>query len=57
MIGVCLLNFAPKEIFLFKLAILTHKYFCEIYDFTMRLWHLNRVHFAKVHKVTKNEPP
>ncbi len=26
---------------------LIHKYFCQIDDFTMCLWHLNRVHFAK----------
>jgi hypothetical protein len=46
-IGVCLLNFTPQQVFLFKLTILIHKYFCQIDDFTMCLWHLNRVHFAK----------
>jgi hypothetical protein len=29
------------------LAILIHKYFCQIDDFTMCLWHLNRVHFVE----------
>jgi hypothetical protein len=42
------IEFHPSmNIFLFKLEILFHKYFCQIHDFTMRLWHLNRVHFAK----------
>jgi len=47
MIGVCLLDFSPYWVFLFKLAILIHKFFFQINGFTMCLWHLNRVHFAK----------
>jgi hypothetical protein len=47
MIGIYLLNFTPQYIFLFKLTILIHKYFYQIDDFTMRLWHLNRVHFVE----------
>jgi hypothetical protein len=47
MIGVCLLNFAPYYIFLFKLTILIHKYFCQIDDFTMRLWHFKKLHFVE----------
>jgi hypothetical protein len=47
MIGVCLLNFTPQYIFLFKMAILIHKYFFQIDYFIMCMWHLNRVHFAK----------
>jgi hypothetical protein len=44
---LCLLNFSPLQIFLFKLAILIHKYLCQIEDFTMHLWHLNRIHSTK----------
>jgi NADH:ubiquinone oxidoreductase subunit 3 (subunit A) len=48
MIGIYLLNFNPQYIFLFKLAILIHKYiFYQIDDFIMHLWHLNKVHFVK----------
>jgi hypothetical protein len=32
---------------LFKLAILIHKYFFQIDDFIMHLWHLNKIHFVK----------
>jgi hypothetical protein len=32
---------------LIQLAILIHKYFCQIDGFTMHLWHLNRVHFVE----------
>jgi hypothetical protein len=46
MIAICLLNFT-LQIFLFKLAILIHNFFCQIDDFTMCLWHLNRVHFVE----------
>jgi hypothetical protein len=46
-IGVCLLNFALQKVLLFKLEILIHKYFCQINDFTMCLWHLNKVHYAE----------
>jgi hypothetical protein len=47
MIGICSLNFTPQYIFVFKLEILIHKYVYEIDDFTMHLWHLNRVHFVE----------
>ncbi len=42
-------------IYLFKLAILIHKYFCQINDFTMHLCHLNRVHFAKNYENVKSD--
>jgi hypothetical protein len=35
------------KIFLFKLEILIRKHFCQIDDFTMHLWHLNKVHFVE----------
>jgi len=35
------------NIFLLKLTILIPKYFCQINDFTMHLWHLNRVNSTK----------
>jgi len=47
MIGVCLLNFIPYINILIQVGILIHKYFCQIDDFTMHLWHLIRIHFAK----------
>jgi hypothetical protein len=47
MIGVCSLNFILQWIFLFNLAILIRKHFCQIDDFTMRLWHLNKIHFVE----------
>jgi hypothetical protein len=31
-------------ILFFQVDILIHKYFCQIDDFTMCLWHLNKVH-------------
>jgi hypothetical protein len=33
--------------FFFKLTILIYKYFCQIDDFIMCLWHLNIVHSTK----------
>jgi hypothetical protein len=44
--GVYLLNFIIMHIFLFKLPILIYKK-NHIDDFTIHLWHVNRVHFAK----------
>ncbi len=41
------IEFHPLINILIKLAILIHKYFCQIDDFTMHLWHLNRIHFVK----------
>jgi len=41
------IEFHPLVNILFKLAALIHKYFCQIDDFTMCLWHLNNVHSAK----------
>jgi hypothetical protein len=42
MFGVYLLNFIIMHILLFKLAILPRN--CHIDDFTIGLWHLNKVH-------------
>ncbi len=47
MIDVCLLNFTLQQILLFKLAILIPKYPCQIDDFIMCLWNLNKIHFAE----------
>jgi hypothetical protein len=47
MIDVCLLNFTLQQIVLFKLAILIPKYPCQIDDFIMCLWNLNKIHFAE----------
>jgi hypothetical protein len=55
-ISVCLLNFTFQSIFLFNLTILIHKYFCQIDDFTMCLWHLNKIHFVENPKRDKSEP-
>ncbi len=56
MFGVCLLNFTFQYIFLFKFSILIHKYFCQINDFIMCLWHFNRYTLQKVHEDAKSEP-
>jgi hypothetical protein len=47
MIGVCLLNFTPELIFIFKLAILIHNVFGQIDDLKICLWHLNIKHFIE----------
>ncbi len=36
-----------NNIFLFKLKILIHKYFFQIDDLIMHLWHLNKIQFVK----------
>jgi hypothetical protein len=33
---------------------LFHKYYFQIHDFIIHLWHLNRIHFAKGSKRDKN---
>jgi hypothetical protein len=45
--------------FLFKLEILVHKYFSQIDDFIMCLWHLNMNMYTlqKIQKGTKSESP
>jgi len=53
MCGVYLLNFIIMYIFLFKLAIIVHNLFFHINDFTIHLWHFNKVHFAKIPKTQK----
>jgi hypothetical protein len=47
MISVYLLNFIPYINIFIQIDILIHKYFCQIDDFTMHLWHLTRIHSAK----------
>jgi hypothetical protein len=37
----------PINIFIQELAILIRKFFFQIDDFTMHLWHLNIIHFVK----------
>ncbi len=44
---VYLLNFIMIYILLFKLPMLIHKTIGHIDDFTIRLWHLNKIHFVK----------
>jgi len=41
------IEFHPSINILFNLAILIRKHFCQIDDFTMRLSHLNKVHFVE----------
>jgi hypothetical protein len=58
MFGVYLLNFIIMHIFLFKLPILIHSFFCHIDDFTIHLLHSNIIHYVESPICdTKNEPP
>jgi len=57
MFGVYFSNFMIMRIFLFKLAILICNFFCHIDDFTICLWHLNRIQHVENQMSWKNEPP
>ncbi len=57
MFGVYFLNFMIMRIFLFKLTILICNFFCHIDDFTICLWHLNKIQHVKNEMSWKNEPP
>jgi hypothetical protein len=56
MFGVYFLNFMIMCIFLFKLEILICKFFCHIDDFTICLWHLNRIQYVENQMWWTNEP-
>jgi len=57
MFGVYFLNFMIMCIISFKLEILICNLFCHINDFTICLWHLNRIQHVENQMSWKNEPP
>jgi len=57
MFGVYFLNFMIMCIISFKLEILICNLFCHINDFTICLWHLNRIQHVENQMSWKNELP
>jgi len=57
---ICLVfkkKFMIMCIFLFKLEILICNFFCHIDDFTICLWHLNKIQYVENQMWWKNETP
>jgi hypothetical protein len=58
--NICLVYFFEFHDYahiLFKLAILICNLFCHVDDFTICLWHLNKIQHVENQMSWKNEPP